>query len=61
MVIPWVGFPLAKLLEKVEPNSQANYRRVPDVVDPQRMPNQRTSVLDGLMSRVCGSTRRCIP
>jgi sulfoxide reductase catalytic subunit YedY len=27
MVIPWAGFPLAKLLEKVEPNSQANFVR----------------------------------
>jgi len=25
MVIPWIGFPLSKLLEKVEPTSQAEY------------------------------------
>lgn len=46
MVIPWVGFPLAKLLEKVEPNSQAKFVAFQTLLDPQRMPNQRTSVLD---------------
>jgi methionine sulfoxide reductase catalytic subunit len=46
MVIPWIGFPLAKLLDKVEPNSQAKYVAFQTLLDPQRMPNQRTTVLD---------------
>jgi sulfoxide reductase catalytic subunit YedY len=46
MVIPWIGFPLSKLLEKVEPNSQAKYVAFQTLLDPRRMPNQRTSVLD---------------
>ena len=46
MVIPWIGFPLAKLLEKVEPNSQAKFVAFQTLVDAQRMPNQRTSVLE---------------
>jgi sulfoxide reductase catalytic subunit YedY len=46
MVIPWIGFPLAKLLEKVEPNSQARFVAFQTLLDPQRMPNQRTTVLD---------------
>lgn len=46
MVIPWVGFPLAKLLEKVEPNSQARFVAFQTLLDPKRMPNQRTTVLD---------------
>ena len=46
MVIPWIGFPLSKLLEKVEPNSQAKYVAFQTLLDPQRMPNQRTGVLD---------------
>jgi len=46
MVIPWVGFPLAKLLERVEPNSQAKFVSFQTLLDPQRMPNQRTRVLD---------------
>ena len=46
MVIPWVGFPLAKLLEKVEPTSQAKYVAFQTLYDPKRMPNQSTGVLD---------------
>lgn len=46
MVIPWIGFPLNKLLEKVEPTSQARYVAFETLLDPTRMPNQRTGVLD---------------
>jgi sulfoxide reductase catalytic subunit YedY len=46
MVIPWVGFPLKKLLDQVEPNSQAAYVAFETLFDPQRMPNQRRGVLD---------------
>ncbi len=46
MVIPWIGFPLAKLLEKVEPTSQAKYVAFQTLYDPKRMPNQATGVLD---------------
>jgi methionine sulfoxide reductase catalytic subunit len=46
MVIPWIGFPLHKLLEKVEPTSAARYVAFQTLLDPERMPNQRTGVLD---------------
>jgi sulfoxide reductase catalytic subunit YedY len=46
MVIPWIGFPLSKLLNIVEPNSQAKYVAFQTLYDPKRMPNQRTGVLD---------------
>jgi sulfoxide reductase catalytic subunit YedY len=46
MVSPWIGFPLQKLLEKVEPTSAARYVAFQTLLDPQRMPNQRTGVLD---------------
>jgi sulfoxide reductase catalytic subunit YedY len=47
MVIPWVGFPLASLLNEVRPTSAAKYVRFETVVDPKQMPNQgRTDVLD---------------
>jgi sulfoxide reductase catalytic subunit YedY len=46
MVIPWIGFPLHKLLEKVEPTSQARYVAFQTLLDPERMPNQRTGILD---------------
>ncbi len=42
MVIPWLGFPLAKLLNEVEPDSTARYVRFETLYDPERMPGQRT-------------------
>jgi len=45
MVIPWVGFPLSQLLDKVQPNSQARYVAFQTLHDPKRMPNQLTGVL----------------
>lgn len=44
MVIPWIGFPLNRLLEIVEPNSQAKYIRFETLFDPEQMPNQRTPI-----------------
>jgi sulfoxide reductase catalytic subunit YedY len=38
MVIPWVGFPLAKLLDEVEPTSNARYVRFETVMRPEEMP-----------------------
>ena len=46
MVIPWAGFPLAALLKQVEPLSSARYAAFQTLLDPKRMPNQNTSVLD---------------
>ncbi len=46
MVIPWVGFPLNKLLNAVEPNSSARFVQFETLYDPKRMPGQNTSVLD---------------
>ena len=45
MIIPWMGFPLAKLLGEVEPMSQAKYVEFVTLLDPVRMPNQRSGVL----------------
>jgi sulfoxide reductase catalytic subunit YedY len=46
MVIPWVGFPLGTLLKQVEPLSSARYVAFQTLLDPKRMPNQNTGVLD---------------
>src|SRR5438477_6996485 len=46
MVIPWVGFPLAKLLDQVEPRSGAKYVAVTTLQDPRRMPGQRSASLN---------------
>ena len=46
MVIPWLGFSLARLISQVEPTSQAKYVHFITLYDPARMPNQKTGVLD---------------
>ena len=46
MVIPWVGFSFSKLLNVVEPLSSAKYVAFQTLLDPTRMPNQNTDVLD---------------
>jgi methionine sulfoxide reductase catalytic subunit len=45
MVIPWAGFPLSKLLDRVEPLSDAKYVAFQTLRDPTRMPGQKTDVL----------------
>jgi sulfoxide reductase catalytic subunit YedY len=46
MVIPWVGFPLAKLLQEVEPMSQAQFVRFETLYDPDQFPGQKSSYFD---------------
>jgi sulfoxide reductase catalytic subunit YedY len=46
MVIPWVGFPLGKLLQQVEPLGHAKYVAFQTLRDPRQMPNQRSDVLE---------------
>ncbi len=43
MVIPWLGFPLHKLLAEVEPTADAKYVRFETILDPQNMPGQRSA------------------
>jgi sulfoxide reductase catalytic subunit YedY len=46
MVIPWVGFPLAALIKRVEPTANAKFVEFVTLLDPRQMPYQRSSVLD---------------
>jgi methionine sulfoxide reductase catalytic subunit len=46
MVIPWVGFPLAELVRRVEPTSRAKYVAFETLHDPAQLPGQRRKVLD---------------
>jgi methionine sulfoxide reductase catalytic subunit len=39
MVIPWLGFPLSKVLEMVEPTSDAKYVAFQTLYDPEQFPN----------------------
>jgi len=38
MVVPWTGFPLAKLLEKVVPKAEARFVKFTTVLRPEEMP-----------------------
>ncbi len=42
MVIPWQGFPLSKLLDEVEPTSDARYVRFETLYDINQMPGQKS-------------------
>jgi methionine sulfoxide reductase catalytic subunit len=46
MVIPWAGYSLSKLLDRVQPLSSAKYVAFTTLLDPKRMPGQRSDVLD---------------
>jgi sulfoxide reductase catalytic subunit YedY len=46
MVIPWRGIPLASILKRVEPASNARYVAFQTVLRPEEMPGQRRRVLD---------------
>ncbi len=46
MVIPWVGFPLQKLIQWAEPTAQAKYVEFVSLADPAQMPGLRRAVLD---------------
>ena len=46
MVIPWAGIPLARLLEAVGPQAGATHVAFETLYDPERMPGQKTSVLE---------------
>ncbi len=46
MVIPWVGFPLAGLLKRVEPRSSAKFVEFTTLLNQQQMPETRRNVLE---------------
>lgn len=45
MVVPWVGFPLKALLDRVEPLGSARFVRFETLLDRERLPGQRVPVL----------------
>ena len=46
MVIPWIGFPLSRVLDQVQPMGSARYVAFETLADPGQMPNIRSSVLE---------------
>jgi len=46
MVIPWYGFPLSQLIDRVEPTANAKYVQFKTIVRPSEMPGQRRAILN---------------
>ena len=46
MVIPWIGFPLAALLKRVEPTGAAKYVEFSTLVDPEQFPGQKKGLFN---------------
>lgn len=46
MVIPWLGFPLGKLIERLEPTSRAKYVAFTTLMDVNQLPFQVSDVLE---------------
>jgi sulfoxide reductase catalytic subunit YedY len=45
MVIPWVGFPLVALIDKLAPTSRAKFVEFTTLYDPEQLPGQESRVL----------------
>jgi sulfoxide reductase catalytic subunit YedY len=45
-VVPWVGYPLAELVRRVEPTGNARYVEFVTLADPKQMPGLRSRVID---------------
>ncbi|AJY29201.1 oxidoreductase molybdopterin binding domain protein [Burkholderia thailandensis 34] len=46
MVIPWIGFPLAELIKRVEPTGNAKYVQFVTLADPSQMQGLSAPILD---------------
>jgi sulfoxide reductase catalytic subunit YedY len=45
-VVPWVGYPLAELVKRVEPTGNAKFVEFVTLADPKQMPGLRSDALD---------------
>ena len=45
MVIPWLGFPMSDLINRVQPLASAKFIEFQTLLDPKQMPGQRSPVL----------------
>ena len=48
MVIPWLGIPLAQVLKRFEPTSDAKFVSFTSLADPRQMPGVRAPIIDWL-------------
>lgn len=44
MVVPWQGFPLKALVDRVQPTSKAKYVEFTTLLDPSQMPGQKSNL-----------------
>ncbi|QTF10310.1 protein-methionine-sulfoxide reductase catalytic subunit MsrP [Brenneria izadpanahii] len=47
MVVPWIGFELAKLIKFAEPTGNARYIAFQTLFDPEQMPGQKSGFMGG--------------
>jgi methionine sulfoxide reductase catalytic subunit len=59
-VVPWLGYPLAELLKKVEPTGNAKYVEFISLHDPEQMPGQSRRCWNGRTAKVCAWTKPSI-
>ena len=45
MVIPWIGYPLASLIKRLEPTGKAKFVEFTTLLDPEQFPGQRKGLL----------------
>ena len=50
MVVPWLGCPLAAILNKAQPTSRAKYVAFETLYDPEQMPGQASAYVGGNLS-----------
>jgi sulfoxide reductase catalytic subunit YedY len=50
MVIPWYGFPLADLINKLDPLPSARYVRMETLVDTEQMPGQKRGIFGSTLN-----------
>jgi sulfoxide reductase catalytic subunit YedY len=46
MVVPWLGIPLVKVIDRLQPTGKAKYMELTTLLDPRQMPGQRQRILD---------------
>jgi methionine sulfoxide reductase catalytic subunit len=46
MVVPWLGIPLVKVIDRLQPTGKAKFVEFTTLLDPRQMPGQRQRILD---------------
>ncbi len=46
MVMPWLGIPLVKVIDRLQPTGKAKFVEFTTLLDPRQMPGQRQRILD---------------